>query len=62
MSNLNLANALEEMTRDEFDKICKLINEMRDDYFKMSSDLTKLGYQVKPFKEILREELGDMVK
>ena len=58
----NLANALEAMTRDEFDKLRKLINEMRNDYFAMSADLIKLGYQVKPFREILREELGDMIK
>ena len=58
----DLGKALEMMTRDEFDKIRKLINEMRDDYFKMTSDLIKLGCQVKPFREILREELGDMVK
>ena len=58
----DLGKALEMMTRDEFDKIRKLINEMRDDYIKMTADLTKLGCQVKPFREILREELGDMVK
>ena len=73
MNNL-AADVLELMTREVFDVIREFVDAMgdddireltdgiRDEYDEMRSDIMKNGYQVKPFDEILKEELGDVIK
>lgn len=72
--NDSAADVLELMTREVFDVIREFVDAMRDDdihelidgirdeYDEMRSDIMKNGYQVKPFDEILKEELGDVIK